>query len=76
MTYEEWVKLSNRGTSGDMVWDILYDWGTERKIYTQLDSPEAKAGIAGIIANTNVDFTLTRNETADQIIQYLKGGKP
>ena len=28
MTREEWVEIADRGTSGDMVGDILKDWKT------------------------------------------------
>ena len=26
MTLKEWMILASKGTSGDMVWDILADW--------------------------------------------------
>jgi hypothetical protein len=30
MTLEEWYKQAERGTSGDMVYDILRDWKNDR----------------------------------------------
>lgn len=32
MTYDEWVERAGKGTSGDMVWDILRDWKKEREL--------------------------------------------
>jgi len=28
-SYNDWVKQAERGTSGDMVWDMLADWKTD-----------------------------------------------
>lgn len=38
MTYEEWIERATRGTSGDMVWDILSDWGKSNKRIKELES--------------------------------------
>ncbi len=35
LTLEEWEGLAERGTSGDMVWDILGDWKAEQEVYVQ-----------------------------------------
>lgn len=32
MTRQEWEKSAERGTSGDMVWDILQDWAKQEKV--------------------------------------------
>lgn len=32
MTYSEWIEQAQKGTSGDMVMDILKDWYKEREV--------------------------------------------